>query len=225
MVPSHLLLAIAIGGALGALGRFLIAEWVYHHLGRLFPYGTLAVNVIGSFLIGFLAVLMVERFEVGPFWRGLLIVGFLGAFTTFSTFALDAFYLAHRAEWLGLVLYVFLSVTLCLFAVTGGVALGHLHSWHPTFPYGVLLVAAILAFLIPWGGLLIPQTQARFLLTTSALGLLLLLSLLFSTWRALETAWLGSWIRWAGLLFANLMALSTAAAVGLLLATRYLGRS
>lgn len=220
--PPSILTAVALGGALGALSRFLLAELVYHHLGRFFPYGTLAVNAVGSFLIGLLAVLLVERFEVAPFWRGLFIVGFLGAFTTFSTFALDAFYLAHRGEFLGLVLYLFLSIVLCLLAVSGGIALAHFPSWHETFPYGVLIAAFGATLVLPWLGLFLPDSEGRFLIITTAVALVLLVALTLSTWQAVESGWLCSWLRWTGLLFANVVAVLTAASVSLLLLHRYL---
>ena len=83
------ILAIAGGGALGALGRFWVSTGVYRLLGRDFPWGTLAVNTLGSFLMGLLFVLFVERLAAAPEVRAALLVGFLGAFTTFSTFSME----------------------------------------------------------------------------------------------------------------------------------------
>ena len=77
------------GGIAGTLSRYLLAGWVYGALGTNFPYGTLLVNLIGCFLIGFLAALSEEKFLLGPEARLLLMVGFCGAFTTFSTFMLE----------------------------------------------------------------------------------------------------------------------------------------
>ncbi len=88
------LIAIAAGGMSGALLRFSLANAVYRWLGRGFPYGTLAVNLSGSFLLGLFAEAL-----TGP-WRPLILIGFLGAFTTFSTFALETFYLIEQGRLL-----------------------------------------------------------------------------------------------------------------------------
>ena len=78
------ILAIAAGGALGALMRFWVSSAIYMFTGRAFPWGTLVVNVAGSLLMGFLYILLLERLTVGPEVRALLLIGFLGAVTTFS---------------------------------------------------------------------------------------------------------------------------------------------
>ena len=83
------LLAIALGGSLGAVTRFLAANSVSGWLGREFPHGTLFVNVFGSFLMGLLSELLLLRFAVAAEYQAAVLVGFLGAFTTFSTFALE----------------------------------------------------------------------------------------------------------------------------------------
>lgn len=112
---------ILLGGAAGALLRFLTANGVHQLFGRSLPYGTLAVNVLGSFLIGVLYVYFIQRSMLDtPLAKGLL-VGVLGAFTTFSTFALDTFYLLEQGAVLKGVLNVVLNVGLCLLAVWLGV--------------------------------------------------------------------------------------------------------
>jgi fluoride exporter len=118
------LLAIASGGAIGALFRFWVSSGVYSLLGRGLPYGTLAVNILGSLAMGFFYVLLLERTLVSPELRGALLVGFLGAFTTFSTFSIETLNLLEQAELLRAGLNVLLSVTACLLACWFGLILG-----------------------------------------------------------------------------------------------------
>lgn len=116
--------AIAAGGALGALLRFWVASGVAAWLGKDFPYGTLLINVTGSLAIGILYVLLVERFDINVLWRPFLIIGLLGAFTTFSSFSLETLVLIEAGESLKALLNVLLSVSLCLAATTVGLLLG-----------------------------------------------------------------------------------------------------
>jgi|TARA_R100001143_G_scaffold15128_4_gene17191 CrcB protein len=118
------LTAIAVGGAAGALLRFAMSNGVYKILGRDFPYGTLAVNVLGSLLIGILFILLIEKLAVAAEWRAGLIVGLLGAFTTFSTFSLETFTLLEDGAFVKAGLNVLLSVVLCLLATWLGISLG-----------------------------------------------------------------------------------------------------
>ena len=118
------LLAIALGGALGAVLRFLLSTRVYAWLGRGFPYGTLAVNVLGSFLMGFLTIVLLERSMADPAWRAVILVGFLGAFTTFSTFSIETLMLLEEGEMLRAGLNVSISVIACLAAAWFGVIVG-----------------------------------------------------------------------------------------------------
>jgi CrcB protein len=114
-------LAIAGGGAIGALLRFWVSGWVYAVAGRAFPYGTLAVNVLGSLAIGFLYVWLLERVAGGVAWRAFLLIGLLGAFTTFSTFSLETLNLIEAGQLGRAVANMLLSVVLCVAAASIGV--------------------------------------------------------------------------------------------------------
>ena len=113
-----------LGGALGALARFLLSTSITEKLGSGFPYGTLMVNVLGSFVMGFLAILLVERMGLDPLLRLGIFVGFLGAFTTFSTFSMETLNLFEQGLPLRALLNMFVSVTLSVLAVWLGVLLG-----------------------------------------------------------------------------------------------------
>jgi CrcB protein len=116
------LLAIAGGGALGALARFFVSNGVYRLLGRDFPWGTLSVNVLGSFGMGLLFVLLLERSLMGPELRAAILIGFLGSFTTFSTFSLETLTLVEQGEMLPALLNVGMSVIVCIAACWVGIA-------------------------------------------------------------------------------------------------------
>jgi fluoride exporter len=116
-------LAIALGGALGSVLRFALNEVVSDRFGRAFPWGTLGINVIGSFLIGLLAILLVERWDVSPVIRLGLMVGLLGGFTTFSSFSLEVVNLMHNGAFLRAFSYVLASVTVCVAAAALGMGL------------------------------------------------------------------------------------------------------
>ncbi|MCP3870443.1 MAG: fluoride efflux transporter CrcB [Gammaproteobacteria bacterium] len=118
------ILSIAAGGAIGALLRFWVSTGIYSLLGRGFPWGTLAVNVIGSLLMGFLYVLFLERMTVEPEVRAAILIGLLGSFTTFSTFSLETLTLIEQADYLKALLNIAVSVFVCLFAAWAGLILG-----------------------------------------------------------------------------------------------------
>lgn len=113
-------LLVGAGGAAGALARFWLSQVSYQRLGHDFPYGTLIVNVAGSLIIGFLYFWLIRRFSIDTELRGLLIIGFLGAFTTFSAFSLETVILLEQGAWLKGAIYVGLSVTLCVLASGAG---------------------------------------------------------------------------------------------------------
>jgi len=116
-------LAIAAGGALGAVLRYWVSSGVYLLLGRGFPYGTLAVNVLGSLLMGMLYVLMIDRLATGSEWRAFLLIGLLGAFTTFSTFSIETLTLMQDGMYMRALLNILLSVLACIGAAFLGMAL------------------------------------------------------------------------------------------------------
>lgn len=116
------LVLIAVGGAFGAVSRYGTALGVYSVFGRSFPYGTLFVNVIGSFLMGILSIMLLDRFNIGPEWRAAILVGFLGAFTTFSTFSIETLNLLEQGDLVRALLNMLLSVSLCILAVWFGVS-------------------------------------------------------------------------------------------------------
>src|SRR5512135_907234 len=111
---------IGIGGFLGAISRYGVALWIGQRWGRNFPLGTFVINVSGSFLIGLLMSLFTERFMVNPQWRLLLVVGFLGAYTTFSTFEYETGTLVRDGEWLIAGMNVVFSVAVGFIALKLG---------------------------------------------------------------------------------------------------------
>ncbi|HEC27753.1 MAG TPA: fluoride efflux transporter CrcB [Gammaproteobacteria bacterium] len=117
------LIVIAAGGAVGAVMRYGMSNAVYTVLGRSFPYGTLAVNVLGSLLMGFLFVLLIERSAFDVYWRSAILIGGLGAFTTFSTFSIETLNLIEDGAVTLALLNILLSVALCIVAVWLGVAM------------------------------------------------------------------------------------------------------
>lgn len=118
------LVAIAAGGALGAVMRYGVSTAVYALAGRGFPYGTLVVNVGGSAVMGLLFVLLVERMDVDAVWRAALLVGLLGSFTTFSTFSMETLALIEQGKGAEALVNVIASVVLCLTAAWVGLVLG-----------------------------------------------------------------------------------------------------
>ncbi|MCO5787587.1 fluoride efflux transporter CrcB [Pseudomonas sp. G11-1] len=117
------LLAIALGGALGAMARFGLGQGVATLWPGAFPLGTLLINLLGCLAIGVLYGAWLNRPELSPLLQQGLMIGFLGAFTTFSTFSLDAWRLLETGQSLLALGYVLLSVCLCLIATWAGLML------------------------------------------------------------------------------------------------------
>jgi CrcB protein len=152
------LIVIALGGACGSVMRFMVSTGVYQWLGREFPYGTFAVNVIGSFLIGLLAeALILQKVAFALEYRAAILVGFLGGFTTFSSFSLETLYLLEQGAVSKAAINIVLSVVVCLLAVWLGLLAGRslfyysagmIHWQDYAFPYAIVIVNALVAFLI-----------------------------------------------------------------------------
>jgi CrcB protein len=118
------ILFIAAGGATGALLRYWMSQSIHSFMGRGFPYGTLSVNLLGSLLMGLLYVFLIERMDVNPEWRAGLIIGLLGAFTTFSTFSIETLNLMEAGEQLKAGLNILFSVTFCIAGCWLGMIIG-----------------------------------------------------------------------------------------------------
>lgn len=118
------LLAIAVGGAVGAVLRFTVSTSVHRVMGKDFPYGTLTVNVLGSLLMGFFFIMLVERQISSIELRSGLLFGVLGAFTTFSSFSFETLALLESGDFAKALLNVVLSVSLCLLATWIGLGIG-----------------------------------------------------------------------------------------------------
>ena len=178
------ILAIAAGGSVGALARFWVANGIYQWLGRGFPHGTLFVNVSGSFLMGLLTELMLQRFALSVEWRAAILIGFLGAYTTFSTFAIETLYLFETGGLLKASLNLFFSVTLCLAAVWIGLILGRrlfvsdgLPWLVGGFPFGVMAAFFAAAFAFGMGAEVFFQ-RADWSMQWRALAQILMLGLI-----------------------------------------------
>jgi CrcB protein len=127
----NMILAIALGGGLGSVARHYAIAATNGILGGGFPYGTLLVNVLGSFIIGALMESMALKWQVPLETRAFLVTGFLGGFTTFSAFSFDVLKLVDTDRYLTAFLYVLLSVALSLGAIFGAV-----HLIRGVFPNG-----------------------------------------------------------------------------------------
>lgn len=117
-----LVLVVALGGAVGAVLRYLVGGWVQALAGTFFPWGTLTVNVVGSLALGFLVVWLQAALS-GPELRALVTIGFLGSFTTFSTFSYETFAMLRDGQWWQAAGYTVGSVVLGLGAVALGAGL------------------------------------------------------------------------------------------------------
>ena len=118
------IILVALGGALGSVARYIVNVWSARLAGASFPWGTLTVNLVGSFLIGLFAEMIARKFDASAEMRIFLITGILGGFTTFSAFSLDAVSLLTRGDGVFGAVYIAASVGLSIAAVFAGLALG-----------------------------------------------------------------------------------------------------
>ena len=118
------ILFVALGGALGALARYAFSVSPLNKTFEQFPFPTFLVNIIGSFLIGFCLIVFADKFSVSDNMRLFIFVGFLGAFTTFSTFELEIWTLVKEGHYAMSLFYVVASVVAGFMGLVGGVALG-----------------------------------------------------------------------------------------------------
>ncbi len=196
------IVAVACGGAFGAVMRLLVSNGVYQWLGRGFPYGTLAVNVLGSFLLGLMTeALILQRIAISQEYRAAVLVGLFGSFTTFSTFSLDTLGLLEQGDISKAGLNMIVSLASCLLAVWIGLQLGRVlfqhaggmvrwHGW--SLPYGLILVNALGAFIIAMVSTVLIQkspVSIEYSITFSILitGLFITLSSLYLVLHLLET--------------------------------------
>lgn len=120
MTPN-IILAVGVGGFFGAIARFVIATFVQKLSGATFPYGTLTVNILGSFIIGYLFMFFEQ--SVAPTQKAMLVTGFLGALTTFSTFSLETILMIEDGLFLKAGLNIVLNATLSIIATFIGMAI------------------------------------------------------------------------------------------------------
>jgi len=119
-------LAISVGAIVGANARFWMGRSALRLLGPVFPYGTLVINVLGSFILGFFMIWTTERVMVDPRWRLLVAVGFCGGFTTFSSYAFESLSLIEQGQWLLVGANFVSNNVLALAAALAGMALARL---------------------------------------------------------------------------------------------------
>jgi CrcB protein len=121
MGPYLPFLAVSLGGILGANARYLVSVYVAERLGTAFPYGTLLINISGSLVIGFFLTLATERLSIDPLWRLFFATGFLGAYTTFSSYTFEAAQLLRDGSYGLAFLYLFGSVLAGMIGVFAGI--------------------------------------------------------------------------------------------------------
>jgi fluoride exporter len=117
------LLVISVGAIVGANARYLVSQLAAKLLGPVFPYGTLFINLTGSLIVGFFLTWTSERVFIDSRWRLLIVIGFCGSFTTFSSYAYESMAYFEQGQWLLMWTNIFSNNLLCLLAVLAGMAL------------------------------------------------------------------------------------------------------
>ncbi len=116
-------LIVSLGAIVGANSRYLLSRYAAKLMGPVFPYGTLIINLSGSFIVGFFIVWTSERVFIDARWRLLVVVGFCGSFTTFSSYAYESMAYFEQGQWLLMWSNILSNNVLCLLAVLAGIAL------------------------------------------------------------------------------------------------------
>ena len=115
-------LAISIAAVVGANLRYVMSRFAAREFGPVFPYGTLVINIVGSFIVGLFVIWTTERVLVDPRWRLLVVVGFCGSFTTFSSYAFESMSLFEQGQWGLMLINIFSNNLLCLAGALAGMA-------------------------------------------------------------------------------------------------------
>jgi len=115
---------VGFGGALGSIARYAVSLFIFERMGTRFPFGTFVINISGCFIIGFVLTILDERLGLPPAWREAIAIGFVGAFTTFSTFEYETMRAVQHGHAQTALLYVLLSVVIGYAAVWAGAAAG-----------------------------------------------------------------------------------------------------
>jgi CrcB protein len=114
---------VSVGAILGANLRYIFSRYAARIMGPVFPYGTLIINITGSFVVGWFMIWSTERVLLDPRWRLLVVIGFCGGFTTFSSYAFESMAYLEQGQWRLLALNVLSNNLLCLLAALAGMAL------------------------------------------------------------------------------------------------------
>lgn len=120
----NMIFAVAAGGAIGATGRYLVGRFMFTIMGAGFPWGTLTVNILGSFLIGLCVELFALRFSISHEWQAFLVIGVLGGFTTFSAFSLEVGLMLEKDQFSNAALYAVGSMMVGVIALFAGIFAG-----------------------------------------------------------------------------------------------------
>jgi len=117
---------VSVGAILGANARYILSRFAAKMLGPVFPYGTLFINITGSLIVGFFMVWASERVLLDPRWRLLVVIGFCGAFTTFSSYAFETMAYLEQGQWALVLANIFANNVLCLLGALAGMALARI---------------------------------------------------------------------------------------------------